>query len=79
MNAVICPETGKSQEYKHLMKGPRKIKWTREFANKIRRIFQGIRDIEGTKTCFFIHEREVPKVSKVTYNRILLGGPLQDM
>ena len=71
MNTVIFPETGKPQEYRHLMKGPDKPKQTRAFGNDIGRLFQGIRDIEGTNTCFFIHKHEVPKGSKVTYSRIL--------
>ena len=33
MNVVICPETGKPQEYRHLMKGPDKPKWTRAMLN----------------------------------------------
>ena len=35
LNAVICPDTGKLQEYRHLLKGPNKPKWKRKFANKI--------------------------------------------
>ena len=71
MNAVICPDTGKPQEYSHQMKGPDKPKWTRAFKNEIGQLFQGIRDIEGTNTCFFIHKNEVPKGIKVTYSRIV--------
>ena len=67
MDAVICQETGKSQEYRHLMKGPDKQKWTRSVENDIGRLFQGIRDIEGTYICFFIHRHEVTQDSKVTY------------
>ena len=70
-NAVICPETGKTQEYRHLMKRPDKPKWTRAFGNEIGSIFQGIQDIEGTDTCFFIQKNEVPKGSKVTHSRIV--------
>ena len=53
MNALICPYTIKPQEYRHLMKGPDKPKWTRVFVNEIGRLFQVIRDIEGTNTCFY--------------------------
>ena len=71
MNAVILPETGKPQEYRHLVTGPNKPKWTRYFANKIGRLFQGIRDIEGTNTCLFIHKHDVPQGSNVTYSHIV--------
>ena len=71
MNAVIYPETGKNQEYRHLMKGPDNPKWTREFANETGRLFQGIQDIEGNNTCFFIHKHNVPQDSKVTYSHIV--------
>ena len=71
MNTVICPETGKPQEYRPLVKGPNKPKWTREFVNEIGRLFQGIRDINVTNTCFSIHNNEVPKGSKVIYSRIV--------
>ena len=71
MNAEICPDNGKPQDYRHLMKGPKNPKRTRSFANEIGILFQGIRDIEGTNTCFFIHNHEVPQCSKVTYSRIV--------
>ena len=53
------------------MKGPDKPKWSRAMENEIGRLFQGIRDIEGTYTCFFIHKYEVPQDRKVTYRRIV--------
>ena len=71
INAVIFPETVKTQEYRHLMKGPDYPKRTREFANKIGKLFQGIRYIEGNNTYFFIHKHEVPQDSKVTYSQIV--------
>ena len=52
MNAVIYPETGKHQEYRNLMKGHAKPKWTRATENYIERIFQGVGFIEDTDTCF---------------------------
>ena len=33
INAVVCPETGNPQEYRPLMKGTDKPKWTRAIAN----------------------------------------------
>jgi hypothetical protein len=54
-NAVIHPATGKEMEYLGLMKDPRlQPLWTRGFGNECGRLFQGIRDIPGTDTCFFI-------------------------
>ena len=71
MNAIICPDTEKPQEYMHLMKGPDKPKWKSSFGNEIRRFLQRIRYIEVIKTCFFIHKNDVPKGSKVAYSRIV--------
>jgi hypothetical protein len=54
-NAVIHPITGKEMEYTALMKDPQlQPLWTRGFGNECGRLFQGIRDIAGTDTCFFI-------------------------
>ena len=39
--------------------------------NEIVRFFQGLWDIQGTNTCFFIHRHEVPQDAKVTYCRIV--------
>jgi hypothetical protein len=57
-NAVIHPVTGKEMEYSAVMKDPRlQPLWTRGFGNECGRLFQGIRDISGTNTCFFIELR----------------------
>jgi hypothetical protein len=54
-NAGIHPVTGKEMEYSALMKDPRlQPLLTRGFGNECGRLFQGIRDIPGTDTCFFI-------------------------
>jgi hypothetical protein len=61
-NAVIHPITGKEMEYMALMKDPRlQPLWKRGFGNECGRLFQGIRDIPGTNTCFFIKLTNVPK------------------
>jgi hypothetical protein len=61
-NAVIHPVTGKEMEYSALMKYPRlQPLWTRGFGNECGRLFQGIRDIPGTYTCFFIELKKNPK------------------
>jgi hypothetical protein len=70
-NAVIHPVTGKEMEYSALMKDPRlQPLWTRGFGNECGRLFQGIRDIPGTDTCFFIELKNIPNDRKVTYGKI---------
>jgi hypothetical protein len=70
-NAVIHPITGKEMEYSALMKDPRlQPLWTRGFGNECVRLFQGIQDIPGTDTCFFIKLTNIPK-RKITYGKIV--------
>jgi hypothetical protein len=71
-NAVIHPVTGKEMEYMALMKDPRlQPLWTRGFGNVCARLFQGVRDIPGTNTCFFIKLTNIPKDRKITYGKIV--------
>jgi hypothetical protein len=64
-NAVIHPVTKKEMEYSALMKDPRlQPLWTREFGNECRRLFQGIRDIPGTDTFFFIKLTNIRKTER---------------
>jgi hypothetical protein len=66
--AVIHPVTGKEMEYSALMKDPRlQPLWTRGFGNECRCQFQGIRDIPGTDTCFFIEQKNIPNDRNITY------------
>jgi hypothetical protein len=66
-NAVIHPVTGKEMEYSALVKDPRlQPLWTRGFGNECGRLFQGIRDMTGTDTCFFIKLKNIPKDRKIT-------------
>ena len=46
----------------------------RSLANEIGRLAQGIRDINGTDTIFFIPKYEIPKerLKEVTYARIVV-------
>jgi hypothetical protein len=61
-SAVIHPVTGKEMEYSALMKDPRlQPLWTQGFGNECGRLFQGIRDIPVTDTCFFIDLKNIPK------------------
>jgi hypothetical protein len=71
-NAVIHPVTGKEMEYSALMKDPRlQPLWTRGFGNECGRLFQGIRDITGTDTCFFTTLKNIPHDRKITYGKIV--------
>jgi hypothetical protein len=71
-NAVVHPITGKEMEYMALMKDRRlQPLWTIGFGNECGRLFQGIRDIPGTDTCFFIKLTNIPKDRKITYGKIV--------
>jgi hypothetical protein len=59
-------------EYMALMKDPRlQPLWTPGFGNECGRLFQGIRNIPGTDTCFFIKLTNIPKNRKITYGKIV--------
>jgi hypothetical protein len=59
-------------EYTALMKDPQlKPLWTRGVGNKCGRLFQGIRDIAVTDTCFFVTLTDIPKDRKITYGKIV--------
>jgi hypothetical protein len=45
--------------------------WTRGFGNECGRLFQRIRDIPGTDTCFFIELKNIPNDRKITYGKIV--------
>jgi hypothetical protein len=71
-NAVIHPITGKELENTALVKDPQlQPLWTRGFGNECGRLFQGIRYIAGTDTCFFIKLTNIPKDRKITYSKIV--------
>jgi hypothetical protein len=71
-NAVIHPVTRKEVEYMALMKDPRlRPLWKRGFGNECGRLFQGIWDIPGTDTRFFIKLTNILKDRKITYGKIL--------
>jgi hypothetical protein len=44
--------------------------WKRGFGNEVGRLFQGIRDIQGTTTCFFVELKKIPKDIQITYGKI---------
>ena len=77
-NSVIDEETGKALEYKDLINNPKyEKKWNRSGANEWGRLAQGVRDVKGTDTIFFIRKSQVPKHKTVTYARIVATLRLQ--
>jgi hypothetical protein len=55
-----------------LMKDPDlQPRWKRGFGNEAGRLFQGIRYIPGTDTCFFVALTNIPKDRKITYGKIV--------
>jgi hypothetical protein len=71
-NSVIHPTTSKEMEYAALMKDTRlQPLWARGFGNECGRLFQGIRDIPGTDTCFFVTLKSIPKDRNITYGKIV--------
>jgi hypothetical protein len=45
--------------------------WKRGFGNECRHLFQGIRDIPGTDTCFPIKLTDIPKDRQIIYGKIV--------
>jgi hypothetical protein len=67
VNAVICPETGKSLKHQELITKLRyKIKWMRSTANEINRLY-------NTHTIRFIRRSNIPKGRKVTYGSFVVA------
>jgi hypothetical protein len=72
MNAVIYPATGKEMQYKDLMKDPDLgPSFEIGLSNEVGRICQGIRDIAGTNTAFFVDLTNIPKTRKITYGKLV--------
>jgi hypothetical protein len=44
--------------------------WKRGFGNELGRLFQGIRDIPGTDTFFFVELTNIPKYRRISYGKI---------
>ena len=60
--SIIDDVTGESMEYRDLIKIHKHIAvWEHSLANEIGRLAQGIRDIKGTETIFFIPKSAIPK------------------
>jgi hypothetical protein len=59
-------------EYMALMQDPDlQSLWKRGFSNEAGRLFQGIHNIPGTNTCFFVELKNIPKDRKITYGKIV--------
>jgi hypothetical protein len=66
VNAVICPETGKSLKHQELItKLKYKIQWMRSTDNEINRLY-------NTNTIRFIRRSDIPKGRKVTYGSFVV-------
>jgi hypothetical protein len=46
-------------------------KYKTGFGNELGRFCQGIRDIQGTSTCFFVELSNIPKDQKITYGKLV--------
>jgi hypothetical protein len=69
-HAVVHPVTGKKMEYMALMKDPDlQPLWKRGFSNEAGHLFEGIRNIPGTNTCFFVELKNIPKDRQITYGK----------
>jgi hypothetical protein len=78
IGAIINNVTGNVLEYCHLIKSESHCTiWQHSFANKLGHLFQGIHDIKGTDTCFFIRKQEMPQDKRATYGQICCNYRLQ--
>jgi hypothetical protein len=72
LGAIIDKDTGAILEYRHLVKNPAiKSVWETSFANKIGRLFQGIRNLKGMDTCFLVAKLLIPTNKWPTYGHIV--------
>jgi hypothetical protein len=72
MNAVLHTDPGKEVQYKDIMQKPTLgPKYKTGFGNELGRLCQGIRDIQGTNTCFFVDLYNIPKDGKITYGKLV--------
>jgi hypothetical protein len=71
IGTIIDDDTGDVLEYQHLMKiDKHKQVWAHSFTNEIGPLFQGIKNVPGTDTCYFIPKSHVPAHKRPTYGRI---------
>ena len=72
-NVVTNPITGTAEEYPALLRGPNSKIWTKDFANNLSRLAQGVGTIipTGNNKDFFINNHCVPKNKNLTYGHIV--------
>ena len=58
---VVNAKTVNLEEYSKLIKGLERQIWEQAYANDLGRLAQGVDNIKGTNTIFFIAHYEVPK------------------
>jgi hypothetical protein len=69
---VLHPDMGKSMEYMDIMKIPAlKPLWRRGFGNECGQLFQGIRDIKGMNTCFFVELKKILKDRTILITKLV--------
>ena len=74
-NTIVDVETGKSLEYRQLMRDPEhKLIWNNSMSNQIGRLAQGNSRVQGTNTMFFITYENIPidHCKDITYARIVV-------
>jgi hypothetical protein len=72
MNSVVHPSTGREMKNKDLMKDPDLgPSFEIGLSNKSGRVCQGIHDISGENTAFFIDLKSIPKNCKIAYGKLV--------
>lgn len=64
---IFNETTGKKETLDTLLAGQYHDIWNKSLSNELGRLSNGIRDIKGTHTMFFIHKDQVPKGLVATY------------
>jgi hypothetical protein len=71
ISTIVDNITGDVLEYRYLIKSDtHRAIWQKSFAKKLGRLFQGIRNIKGMDTCFFICKKQMPSHKRATYGCI---------
>ena len=63
VNAITDPDTGKSLEYRHLIKNKATQQiWNKSYANELGRLANGVDNnrVKGTQTIEFIKRNQIP-------------------
>ena len=74
--AVIDEDIGKALKYRDLIKKDKyRDIWSTSLENELGILVQGIRNVKGTNTIFFIPKSEIPKdrLKDITYGRIVVA------